>query len=53
MIRDVAKPPSNACARLWWLRPTRSMQCSISRCCCSGKAHMPRRLFGLQPKAWV
>ena len=21
-----------------WLRPTTSMQCSISRCCCSGKA---------------
>ena len=38
MIRDVPKPPSNVCARPSWLRPTTSMQCSISRCCCSEKA---------------
>ena len=29
MIRDVPKPPSNACARRSWLHPTTSMRCSI------------------------
>jgi hypothetical protein len=38
MIRDVPKPPLNVCTKPWSLRPTISMRCLISRCCCSGKA---------------
>ena len=42
MIRDDPKRLSNVCAKPSLLRRTISTRCSISRSCCSEKAHMPK-----------